>query len=103
MKNTSVGGQAIIEGVMMRGVHGIATAIRKSNGEIIVNVEESIPYSKRSIFLGLPIIRGFVSLIESLVIGIRSLNYSASFLKSMMSHLNLTGGFKIYLEKKLKV
>lgn len=79
VKSTSVGGQAIIEGVMMRGVHGIATAIRKSNGEIIVNVEESIPYSKRSIFLGLPIIRGFVSLIESLVIGIRSLNYSASF------------------------
>ena len=79
MKNTSVGGQALIEGVMMRGTQGIATAVRKPNGEIIVNVEESIPYSKRNIFLGLPIIRGFVSLIESLIIGMRSLNYSASF------------------------
>ncbi|WP_333887345.1 DUF1385 domain-containing protein [Clostridium sp.] len=64
---------------MMRGTQGIATAVRKPNGEIIVNVEESIPYSKRNIFLGLPIIRGFVSLIESLIIGMRSLNYSASF------------------------
>ncbi|MFL0195565.1 DUF1385 domain-containing protein [Clostridium sp. WILCCON 0269] len=64
---------------MMRGKCGVATAVRKSDGEIIVNREESIPYSKKNVFFGLPIIRGFVSLIESLVIGIRALNYSASF------------------------
>lgn len=78
-RNTSVGGQAVIEGVMMRGSTGVATAVRKADGEIVVDRKEIIPYSKRNKFLGLPIIRGFISLIESLVIGIRTLNYSASF------------------------
>lgn len=76
---TSVGGQAVIEGVMMRGMKGIATAVRKSDGEIVVDRKECIPYTKRNKLLGLPILRGFVSLIESLVIGINTLNYSASF------------------------
>lgn len=78
MRKSSVGGQAVIEGVMMRGSKGIATAVRKSDGEIEVNFEENIPLSKKNTFLGLPIIRGFVGLIESLVIGIKTLNYSAS-------------------------
>lgn len=78
-KNCNVGGQALIEGVMMRGKTGIATAVRKSDGEIVVTKEEFTPYSKRNKILGLPIIRGFVSLIESLIVGMKSLNYSASF------------------------
>ena len=78
-RKTSVGGQAVIEGVMMRGSHGMATAVRKPDGEIVVNREDSISYTKRNIFLGLPVIRGFVSLIEAMVIGISTLNYSASF------------------------
>jgi uncharacterized protein YqhQ len=78
-KNCSVGGQAVIEGVMMRGSKGIATAVRKSNGEIAINVEKSIPYTKRNKIFGIPIIRGFISLIESLIIGMKTLNYSASF------------------------
>lgn len=78
-KNCSVGGQAVIEGVMMRGSKGVATAVRKSDGEIVINNEEFLPYSKRNKFFSLPIIRGFISLIESLVIGINTLNYSASF------------------------
>lgn len=80
-RKTSVGGQAVIEGVMMRGTKGIATAVRTSNGEINVKFEEVIPYSKRNKFFAIPIIRGFVSLIESLVIGIKTLNYSASLLE----------------------
>lgn len=78
-KRSAVGGQAVIEGVMMRGRKGIATAVRKPDGEIEVNFEESIPYTKRNKFFGFPIIRGFVTLIESLVVGIKTLNYSASF------------------------
>lgn len=78
-KNCSVGGQAVIEGVMMRGCKGVATAVRKADGEIVINNEEFLPYSKRNKFFGLPIIRGFISLIESLIIGINTLNYSASF------------------------
>lgn len=78
-KKRSVGGQAVIEGVMMRGIKGIATAVRKSDGSIVVDLKETVPFTKRNKFLGLPIIRGFVSLVESMVVGIQTLNYSASF------------------------
>jgi uncharacterized protein YqhQ len=78
-KNVNVGGQAVIEGVMMRGKTGIATAVRTEQGEIVVEKKEYISYTKKNKILGLPIIRGFVSLIESLVIGVKTLNYSASF------------------------
>lgn len=90
-KSTNVGGQAVLEGVMMRGKNGIATAVRKTNGEVIVNKESYTPYTKK-FFFSLPIIRGFVSLIESLVIGIQTLNYSASFLKNRLKSLNLING-----------
>lgn len=49
-KSTSVGGQAVLEGVMMRGKNGIATAVRKTNEEIVVNKEDYTPYTKK-IFL----------------------------------------------------
>ena len=78
-KNINVGGQAVIEGVMMRGSTGIATAVRTEQGKIVVEKKEYKSYTKKNKILGLPIIRGFVSLIESLVIGVKTLNYSASF------------------------
>lgn len=74
-----VGGQAVIEGVMMRGSKGIATAVRREDNTISVKLEEVVSYTKKNKLLGLPIIRGFVSLVESMVIGIKTLNYSASF------------------------
>lgn len=98
-KNVTVGGQAVIEGVMMRGRKGIATAVRTSNGEIIVDKEETIPYTKKYKILGLPIIRGFVSFIDSLIVGIKTLNYSSSFLRMMRMNLNLINGLK----KNLKI
>lgn len=79
MKKTTVGGQAVIEGVMMRGSKGLATAVRLSNGKIEVKRENSVSITKKYKIFGLPIIRGFVSLIESLVIGMKSLDYSSSF------------------------
>lgn len=78
-KKTTVGGQAVIEGVMMRGSKGLATAVRLPNGEIEIKKENSTSLTKKNKILGLPIIRGFVSLIESLIVGIRCLEYSASF------------------------
>lgn len=78
-KKTSIGGQAVIEGVMMRGPGKTAVAVRKPDGEIEIKVEDSVPYSKKYKFLGLPIIRGAVSLIESLVIGTKALTFSATF------------------------
>ncbi|WP_461207576.1 DUF1385 domain-containing protein [Clostridium sp. DL1XJH146] len=78
-KNCNVGGQAVIEGVMMRGNKGVATAIRKPDGEIEVKFEDIKPLTKKYKILAIPIVRGFVSLIDSLFIGIKTLNYSASF------------------------
>lgn len=78
-KKVAVGGQAVIEGVMMRGSKGVATAVRTSEGKIVIEKIDMVPYTKRYKLLGLPVVRGFVSLIESLVIGIKTLNYSAKF------------------------
>jgi uncharacterized protein YqhQ len=78
-KNVNVGGQAVIEGVMMRGSKGIATAVRTTQGEIVVEKRSYTSFTKRNKFFGLPIIRGFISLFESLIIGVQTLNYSASF------------------------
>jgi uncharacterized protein YqhQ len=78
-KKRNVGGQAVIEGVMMRGSKGTATAVRTSSGKIEVDLKETVPYTKKNKFLGLPIIRGFVTLIESMVVGVQTINYSASF------------------------
>lgn len=79
MRKCQVGGQAVLEGVMMRGAKGTATAVRTPKGNIEVSFEETIPYTKKNKILGLPFIRGFVTLVESLVVGLKSLNYSASF------------------------
>lgn len=73
----AVGGQAVIEGVMMRGPQHIATALRKKDGHIVLKKQAFISKTKTNKFLGLPIIRGFVSLIEMLSIGIKTLNFSA--------------------------
>lgn len=99
-KSTSVGGQAVLEGVMMRGKKGIATAVRKTNGEIVVNKEDYTPYTKKTFFFSLPIIRGFVSLIESLVIGIKTLNYSASFFEEQVEESKFDKWFnKVFKDK----
>ncbi len=72
------GGQAVIEGVMMRGPRTVAVAVRLPNGEIDVQSEPFISVSRKNKFLRIPVIRGGLSLIESLALGIRALNYSAS-------------------------
>lgn len=77
-REIQVGGQAVIEGVMMRGPQYIATAIRRQDDSIEVKKEKFESVTKTNTFLGLPIIRGFVSLIEMLIIGMKSLNFSAS-------------------------
>ena len=75
-KKTSIGGQAIIEGVMMRGPHKTAMAVRKSDGEIIVETNDNGTKKLKKIWT-LPIIRGCVNFIESLVIGMKALMFSA--------------------------
>lgn len=76
---TTIGGQALIEGVMMKGPTDIAIAVRKPNNEIEVKKEKLNTSSSRHKFLRLPIIRGVVGLIDAMVIGTKSLMYSAEF------------------------
>jgi uncharacterized protein YqhQ len=71
------GGQAVIEGVMMRGPRESAIAVRLPNGEIEVTCVKIHPWSTKTV-LKLPIIRGFVALIDSLVVGTRALTFSAN-------------------------
>lgn len=73
-----VGGQALIEGVMMRTPFRMALAVRKKNGDIAVEVRNTKPLAKRNRFFGLPIIRGIVGLVDSLIVGWQALSYSAS-------------------------
>lgn len=75
---TSIGGQAVIEGVMMRGPHTIATAVRKPDGEITID-EQTIGKVRKNKFFKLPIIRGCINFFDSMIIGIKSLMFSAKF------------------------
>ena len=78
MEKINVGGQAVIEGVMMRAPRSLAIAVRRPNGEIIVKSELVVPLSERYPAVKLPIIRGAVALFQSLVTGVRALNFSAN-------------------------
>jgi len=74
---TSIGGQAVMEGVMMRGPKEIATAVRKSDGEIIIDKRPVSSILNKWKFLKLPILRGVVSFFESMIVGVKCLMFSA--------------------------
>lgn len=76
-KKQNVGGQAVIEGVMMRGKTHVAVAVRQPDGEISVDVRPVNSISDRYPILKKPFLRGVVSLVESLVMGMKALAYSA--------------------------
>ncbi len=78
MKKLNVGGQAVIEGVMMRGPNYWAIAVRKPDGEIELKKEKLKLLSEKSKFFKLPIIRGFMMLLSALILGIKALNFSAN-------------------------
>ncbi|GAU75727.1 DUF1385 domain-containing protein [Fusibacter sp. 3D3] len=78
VKYTSIGGQALIEGVMMRGKEDIAIAVRKQDGSIVVKMEKGSPIEKWKI-ARTPILRGVFNLVASMMVGIKALTYSAEF------------------------
>jgi uncharacterized protein YqhQ len=73
----AMGGQAVIEGVLMRSPFRVAVAVRKPDGQMAVKSYPYIPVARRFKSLGLPVIRGAATLVESLKIGIEALNWSA--------------------------
>lgn len=77
---TSIGGQALIEGVMMRGPDKQAIVVRKPDGELEEKVEEINTVSKRHPVLGIPFIRGVVSFGGSMIMGVKALMYSSQFM-----------------------
>lgn len=79
MADVRIGGQAVIEGVMMKNKEKYAIAVRKPDKEIEVKIEEYKPAANKGLFFRLPIIRGVFNFVESLVIGVKTLTYSASF------------------------
>ncbi len=79
MKRVRIGGQAVIEGVMMKNRDKYAVAVRKPDNDIEIKVSEYRAFGDRCPLFKLPIIRGVVNFIESLVIGVSTLTYSASF------------------------
>lgn len=77
-KLLSMGGQAVIEGVMIRSKQKLSIAVRKPNGRIVVTIKKLHSLSEKYTFLAWPFFRGIIGLIEMLVVGIKALNYSAS-------------------------
>ena len=97
-KKTQIGGQAVIEGVMMRGKTACATAVRDEDGIIRVESKRIKPQAKKNRFLRLPIIRGVVAFIDSMVSGTKSLMRSAEVFGE-----GEPSKFEKWLAEKLKV
>lgn len=74
---TAVGGQALIEGIMMQGPNGMATAIRKPDGDILTEFHEYQRLRDKSKLFNIPLIRGMIAFVESMINGYKMLMYSA--------------------------
>lgn len=88
MNYSGIGGQAVMEGVMMRNQDKYAVAVRKPDHEIVVDVQQCKSSKGEETVKKIPIIRGVYSFISSLVLGMRTLMYSASFYEEEEKELN---------------
>ena len=105
--SSGIGGQAVIEGIMMRNKDKYAVAVRKPDKSIDVDIQECGGIAKKYKITTLPFIRGIFSFIDSMVIGIKTLYlFMQVFLKMKMSRkrnrASLKSGYLISLEKKPK-
>ncbi len=91
-RDAPLGGQAVLEGVMMRGVSTWAVAVRRPDGEVEVTSEPVVSWAKRHRALRLPVVRGAVALAESLKIGFAALKYSANAQITEEDELEEIGG-----------
>ena len=97
MKSSGIGGQAVLEGVMMKNKSRYAVAVRKPDGEIAVEKGEVTSVTEKYKVLGLPIIRGVVNFVESLVLGVKMLTSSAAYFDDAEEQ---PGKFELWLQKK---
>jgi len=96
-KMTTIGGQAIIEGIVMKGPKKTCTVVRKANGELVTKEEEA---HKPSAFWKLPVFRGAYTLFTALTDGLQAINYSASFFEDETTEIP-PGRLETWLENKL--
>lgn len=95
----SIGGQAVIEGVMMRNGDKYATAVRTPDKKIVLDKRDYISFTKRFPILNLPIVRGGVVFIESMVMGMKILTFSADFFE-VEGEEEVPSKFDKFLEEK---
>ena len=100
MKSSGIGGQAVMEGIMMRNGSEYSVAVRKENGEIEVKKETYKGVGSKCKLFRLPFIRGIFSFVDSLVLGMKSLNYSASLFMEDGEEEEEPGRFEKWLKKK---
>ena len=100
MKSSGIGGQAVMEGIMMRNGSEYSVAVRKENGEIEVKKETYQGVGSKCKLFRLPFIRGIFSFVDSLVLGMKSLNYSASLFMEDGEEEEEPGRFEKWLQKK---
>lgn len=79
MKYSGIGGQAVIEGIMMKNKDDYATAVRKPNGEIEIQKDRYVSLTKKVKLFSLPFIRGVFSFADSMILGMKTLTFSAGF------------------------
>ena len=95
MKSSGIGGQAVLEGIMMRNGGKYAVAVRKPDKEIIIDVKEHVGLTEKYKFLNVPFVRGVFKFIESLVIGIKTLTYSAEIFEEEEDEVKKTSSKNI--------
>ena len=96
---TSIGGQALIEGILMRGPEKQAIVVRDQEGNLVEKVEELKFIKDRYPILGLPLARGTVNFLDSMVKGVKALMYSADFYPE--EEASQPSKFELWLEKRL--
>ncbi len=97
MKYSGIGGQAVIEGIMMKNKDEYATAVRKPNGEIEVEKETYVSLTERVKLFSLPFVRGVFSFADSMILGMKTLTWSASFFED--DEDVQPGKFELWLDK----
>ncbi len=100
---TSIGGQALIEGILMRGPEKQAIVVRKPDGDLVTKVDELHLIKERHPILGVPFIRGTVNFLDSIVKGVQALMYSAEFYPEDEEEDSPAepSKFEVWLENKL--
>ncbi|MEG1612587.1 MAG: peptide chain release factor N(5)-glutamine methyltransferase [Clostridia bacterium] len=99
MKKTLIGGQAVLEGVMMRGERSMATAVRDASGKITVESKYITPMKQKSIWYRVPILRGVLNFVSMMVLGTKTLMRSSE----VFGDVTEPSKFENWLSKKMKV